>query len=82
MAKGNWTMGKGGSTGVPKKERSVRFTYKVSVVALILVTIEFIVMVCLGNVSLADYCLLAAGIFSFSVMKFLWEREKKEKMVD
>jgi c-di-AMP phosphodiesterase-like protein len=64
-----------------KKDRSVSFTYKLSVVAFIATIVNLVVSVIRGTTQTVDIVLLLAGIFTFAMMKTLWEKEKKDKLI-
>ncbi len=64
-----------------KKERSVSFTYKLSVIAFIATIVNLVITVVRGTTQPVDIVLIIAGIFVFAMMKTLWEKEKKDKMI-
>ncbi len=64
-----------------KKERSVSFTYKLSVVAFIATLVNLAISLLRGTTQTVDIILVIAGIFTFALMKTLWEKEKKDKMI-
>lgn len=64
-----------------KKERSVSFTYKLSVIAFIATVVNLVITLVRGTTQPVDIVLIIAGIFTFAMMKTLWEKEKKDKMI-
>ena len=60
-------------------ERSVKFTYRLSCVAFVAVFVNLAVQMFRGAEGMADYALFFAGVVTFSIMQFLWIKEKREK---
>ncbi len=61
------------------RDRSVKFPYRISQVAVVLVIINFIVTMIMGTTMFVDYVLMVVGISVCFLMTALYSREKSKK---